>query len=368
MKNIKIHKVKTHSKEWYDWRRGAKIGCSEIRTILYSDDYSDAIILYYKKLGLKNDTWDNEAMLWGRENEDTIARMWQYWDGKTDEWQRKNYINNLAQGNIIRKCKRIGGIVSNEKYPYLFGNVDRIIQKKGGFNLLTGEQLQQEGILEIKTIENWVADKWEFGIDPAYLTQLTGYLMLMNLTYGEIAVLKNGRYLDVFPFEFNKNLAETIDISVTEFCEKHIIPALPYAENYKKALSINDKILEKDCLQAIHELEPPVSDKAAYEQFVKEKWTNKEISVPGNEKLLTFAVKDKRLAYMKGFIEKIKQENKNHLLNFIDHADASVIDFGNDGEVKFFVRKGSQLPQLGNNIKTDIGKTILESAILDLVG
>jgi hypothetical protein len=105
-----------------------------------------------------------------------------------------------------------------------------------------------------------------------------------------------------------------------------------------------------------------------YESFVKEKFLNKEISIQGNDKLFTFAKIDKKLAYVKGLVEKMKQENKNKILQFIDHTQANMIDFDEKGNLKFSVHKGKELPQLGNNIKADINKTYLEKSILDLVG
>lgn len=370
MKNIQIHKIEPRSPEWYKFRLGARVGCSEIRDLLIKNDgYSDSIMLYYKKLGLKKENdIDNEAMFHGRNQEDYIAEMWQYWDGKTDTYNNKNYLNNYNSGTIIRRCRKVNGIVTNTQYPYLFGNVDRLINKNTGFNLLTGEPLEKKGALEIKTVEGWAADKWEFGINPAYVSQLMGYLMLFELDYGEVAVLKNGRFLDVFPFQRNNDIIEIINNHVSVFMEKHVIPGIEWAEKYRQAISTYDKVLEEESLAAIHEYEPEVSGMTAYEDFVKEKFKNQEISIQGNEEILTFARKDKQLAFMAGILDDVKQENKNRILQYIDHTGASRVDFGGDGFLKFFTKVNASRPQLGNHVKPTHSEVLVKKELLSLIG
>jgi len=362
-KPYKIHRIKARTPEWHKFRLGARVGASEVRTVMYSDDYTNRVTLYYKKLGMKNDTFDNEAMLHGRELEDHVANMWQYWDGKVDEFDIKGYINNFNNGRMIRRCRNLNGIVTNPDYPYLFGDPDKLINKKGGFKLNTGEPLNKEGVLEIKTVEGWAADKWKYDIDPAYYTQLQTYLMLLGLDYGEIAVLKNGRYLDVFSFDENKDTQSDIVNAVNVFCKDHVEPALEHAHNYRKAKAIGDQVLEEESLAAIHEYEPDPGSSDTYEQFVKEKYLGEEITIQGTEEMLIFAKRDKELAYLKGQIEKMKQANKNKILKVIDHKQCDVIDFGDNGVVKFFTKKGGKLPQIGNNIKHEFNQDGLIEAV-----
>jgi predicted phage-related endonuclease len=355
-KNFKIYKLKDRSPEWLAFREGAKIGCSELRGLLLPDQHVGPVDIYYKKLGMfkRDRADDNEAMFSGREQEDNVAKRWQYWDGKLDAFGNKNYMNNVANNKIIRRCRRMNGVIVRNDFPYLFGNADRIIQKKDGFNLKTGMPLEKEGVLEIKTAENWAVDKWEYDVDPAHYLQGQGYLYLLGLDYLEIALLANGRYFDVFPYERNQDAINNILSTVESFCKNHIEPALPYSVMYKEAEMKGDQIALQEALAAIHEYEPDPGDTSSYEQFVKEKYKNQNISIQGNKKLLIFAIRDKLLAKAKGEIEKMKQENKNKLLRVIDHNQCNVIDFEEHGVVKFNTRKGATLPQIGNNIKWSV--------------
>ena len=117
-------------------------------TILNLNPYETAARTYHEKIGsmepMKDDT---EFMFWGRELEDKIAEVWQYWDG-TDF----GYLDNMAEGKIIRRCRKVNGYVVNPDYPWLFGSLDRLINKEGGRNMFTGEPLEEESILECKTL------------------------------------------------------------------------------------------------------------------------------------------------------------------------------------------------------------------------
>ena len=66
------------------------------------------------------------------------------------------------------------------------------------------------GCLEIKTISGYEADKWEAGIPPSHVVQVQTQLMVTGWKYGELAVLKDGRFFDVFPFDKHAGVCREI--------------------------------------------------------------------------------------------------------------------------------------------------------------
>lgn len=354
-KNLTYHRIENRSEEWMAFRQRG-IGGSEVRTVLYADDYSDPLVLYYQKLGIKKEIRDNEAMFHGRNLEEYVAKCWEYYDDLKDEFGVPGYVKNMNEGTKIRRCKNLNAIVVNKKYPWLFANVDRIINKKGGFKLSTAEPLTEEGILEIKTTEGFAANKWEGGIDPSYLTQLNMYLLLMELEYGEIAVLKNGRYLNVYPFERNNEICNMIIEQTHDFWYNHVVPARKWIEKKAHAELIGDLSLVEECKRQIQDLEPPVGSNDAAEDFVKENYKRDKVIIDGTDELLEMAKKDALMASIAAELKKIKQQNKNEILLEFFHKECEYFDFGDMGKIRYFIKKGNTDPQLGNNIKIRFDK------------
>ena len=101
--------------EWLAYRHQG-IGASEVGIILGLDDYTSSLELYHYKIGSvqKFDT-EGMAQFMGREHEDMIAKLWQYWDGSEE-----GMIRNFRADKIIRKCQRVNAYMHNPEYPWLF--------------------------------------------------------------------------------------------------------------------------------------------------------------------------------------------------------------------------------------------------------
>jgi predicted phage-related endonuclease len=347
---IKYQKVINRSPEWHELRKNG-IGGSEIRCLLFEDEYNDPLVLYYDKLGMKGQKPDSEAMFHGRHMEDYVANLWQYWDGKKDEYNIPTYLANFEAKQKVRRCRSLNATVTNTKYPWLFANVDRIINKRGGFSLITGESLAREGVLEIKTTEGFAAEKWRNGIDPSYLAQLNLYLMVCELEYGEVAVLKNGRYLDVFPFERSNMICENILEVTHEFWHKHVLPARKWVEIKNTAEREGHEEIRREAISAIHSLEPETGNSKEVENYIKENYKNDKIEAAGSDELYQLSVKDKQLATIMSVVKDIKQGVRNKILVQFFHQGCEFFNFGDDGRIRYFIKQGSSAPQLGNNIK-----------------
>ena len=175
-------------------------------TVLRLNPYETAARLYHEKVGTEEpQKEDSEFMFWGREHEDKIAEIWQYWDG-TDE----GYLQNVKEGKVIRKCRKVNGYVTNPDYPWLFASVDRLIVKKDSLNMLTGEPLKEESPLECKTLSYWAASAWESGLPIFYLVQLHTYMIVFEVDYAEMAILTDGNKFKVEYIKRDEELCNSI--------------------------------------------------------------------------------------------------------------------------------------------------------------
>ena len=189
-----------NSKDWKEFIFPC-LGASEIAAILGLNPYKSSIELYFEKIGAKEVyDFDNVAMFWGRELEAEIANKWEYWDGSPEA-----LIENFKNKNLIRRCRRLNAYVQNKQYPWLFVSLDRVINKQKA-----AEEVVDEGSLECKTISGFSANMWEGGIPIMYVAQLQAQLLACDFQYGEIAILKDGRYFEVYPFDRHEDLVTRI--------------------------------------------------------------------------------------------------------------------------------------------------------------
>ncbi len=184
---LKIHRIPLHSDAWYNFRTTG-IGGSDMGGILGWNKNESLAKIFYEKIGEHSIVREGTTyMFWGREMEDKIAEIWKYWDGS-----EFGYINNREVGKIIRKCKNTDGYITNPDYPWLFASLDRLINKDGGVNMISGEMLTEEGILECKNQGFWAKQVWESGMPDYFIAQIHTYMIILEVDYAEIAILTNG--------------------------------------------------------------------------------------------------------------------------------------------------------------------------------
>jgi putative phage-type endonuclease len=243
------------------------IGASEISPILGLSPYKSSIELYYEKIGVK-EVFDNDnvAMFWGRELEEQIAQKWQYWDGSPE-----GMIENFKNENIIRKCRRLNAYVQHKDFPWLFASLDRVINKQ---NIIVADEAKanalEEGSLECKTISGFSANMWEHGIPPMYVAQLQTQLIASETQYGEIAILKDGRYFEVYPFDRHE-----------VFCERIITESRGFFDRVKKGIEqyFLWKVAPEIDQQNLHsagydQLSPEPDGSEAYKAYLSQTYQN----------------------------------------------------------------------------------------------
>jgi len=269
-----ITRIPQHSKEWYDFRLNG-IGGSEISTVLGLNKYDTVTRTFYEKIGqIEQRQIDNSKMFFGRYMEDKIAELWQYYDGSETGW-----IDNYKNNKIIRQCRNVNGYVVNPSYPWLFASLDRVMNIKGGVNLITSDPLKTEAVLEIKTLSYWSSQMWQDGIPISYLIQVHVYMIIMECDYAEIAILKDGNDFMVEKVQRDEGLCKRIiDISKS-FWYNRILPAKEAFAKRQEAEK-QGNMGEMDKWEGeTQRYEPEPDNSEAYTEFMSEKFLKERETV-----------------------------------------------------------------------------------------
>lgn len=262
---IEYH-IETHSDNWFKFRTtgfdgyGGGIGASETAKICGHDDYSPSIgEVYHHKVGTYfPEPFDNERMLHGRISEQQIIDFTALFDG-TKESYIKNYEKYIAmdrpQSMRVREIHRVRSYIVNPKYPWLFISLDGAIDKNS-FRIRDGIMLDNYAPLEIKTIGEQQAKQYEAGFPSKYVYQINQQMLVLGVDYGEIAVLKDGKYYDLHPFERNEDICQEILEKTHHFWHGRVLKGREYFEAYKEALRIGNKQLADRAMASIDKYEP----------------------------------------------------------------------------------------------------------------
>lgn len=243
--NLEVHDISGWSKdEWLAFRmRG--LGASEIGTMMGVNNFEEPAILWAKKLGIiPSGVSDNIAMLMGRLLEKPVSEMWEYYDVEAANWE--TMAANVEAKKKVRLLYKPEMYVVNPKYPWLFASCDGLFYKG---NDIAGT--------EIKTISGFAAEKYIGGVPISYVYQIYTYMIVFEVDYWEIALLKDGRNFEVIPFERNENIVNTIIESSKEFWENVI--------QSREALSNDDRA-------TLDSLEPMPTDTEVYESYLHERF------------------------------------------------------------------------------------------------
>jgi len=344
--HIKFINIPHHTDEWYAFRRNG-IGGSEIGTVLGINKYDTAVRLFHEKIGsIEPRRDDNERMFWGRHQEESIADIWQYYDGTKD-----GYIENFKNNRPVRNCRNLNGYIVNPNYPWLFGEVDRLINIKGGYNLITGEALKEEAVLECKNMGYWMSKIWEDGIPIYHLAQIHIYMALLETDYAEIAMLVDGADFVVEKVQRDEALMNRILSLSKAWWYERVVPAKE-AKRLADIAEAMGNVSETEKNEAlIQRYEPEPDSSEAYKDFMAERFVKIRPSVEGNMQLYALAKRDNFLKKMKGKIDDERNRLKNIFIQFLTQNQAESIDFGKLGVVNWSEKKGSQSRTFNNRTK-----------------
>jgi predicted phage-related endonuclease len=231
------------------------IGASEIGLYMISNKYKSRTELYYEKVGILNRPHeDNDAMFWGRELEEQVAEKWQYWDG-SKEGMRINYM----AGKIQRKCRRMKAYIRNKACPWLFVSLDRVINKIG---------TKKEGSLECKNMSGYSAGMWESGLPPFHIIQGQAQILGSLLDYNELAILIDGRNMEVYPFEREEGIVNAIYEESKDFFERVKIGI----QHFILSLVCPDEKQSKLHLHFVDAKAPEIGNSVADENYLAERY------------------------------------------------------------------------------------------------
>lgn len=362
-KGIKIVRIEAHTPAWYAYR-GNGIGGSEVGTVLGINKYDTWMRIYHEKVGtIDQRIEDNTKMFWGREHEDKISDIWQYWDDTPD-----GYVNNRNNNRIIRKCKNVNGYIVNPKYPWLFGSLDRLINIEGGANFITGEPLWNEVPLECKTLSYWAASVWESGIPQYFLAQLQTYMIILEVDYAEIAILKDGNDFRVEYIQQDRAMAEKIIEVTKSFWYDRIVPAKEAYRLRNEADISGDVAVAEKYDAIIQKLEPPPDDTEAYKQYMAMKFLKERDRVQGSFALFEICREDEML---KKIIQRLgfkRDYTKNQMIEFMVNNRSDYITFGNEGGVRWVDKRNITTKSLVISLKEKPSEHVVDREIdkLDL--
>ena len=173
--------------EWLEQRRKG-IGGSDVAGILGVSKWSSPIKVYMDKIGELPPVEDNEAMYWGRVQEEIVAKEFELRSGM-----------KVRRSNVIHQ---------HPKYPWMLANVDRLI-------------IGQKAGLECKTASSYLLDAWEGDQVPdAYLLQCMHYMEVLGYDEWWIAALIGGNRFVYKKIERDQELIDLIVEKEAEFWQR----------------------------------------------------------------------------------------------------------------------------------------------------
>ena len=336
---LQIDKSDWSHEEWLQFRLSG-IGGSEVGTIIQMPDpndasrtlsgfnkYESATQLFYKKLGIIPAFKEEKIeMFMGNYLEDAVADLWKYHDGTLD-----GMMANYAKGIEVKKCRKINKILQNPAYPWMYANLDRVINI--GSNPL---DLNEEGVLECKTIDKFAAEQWESGIPEYYIFQVQTYMLVADLQYAEIAMLKSGRYLEVYPIKRSDIICEQIVLQTESFWNK-VLKAIPMVAEMKLYQMEGKFDIAEQIESEIDNLAPPSDASPAYLEFMKERYRKGDASERlGTEQEHILAVSHAKAQENIKYWEGIELGYKNELLDAMKYTE--ILRFDGKERVEWKVR------------------------------
>ncbi len=167
--------------EWLDIRRKG-IGGSDAAAICGVNPWRGPLSVYLSKVGEAPDADANEAMEWGTELEDTIAKV----------------FSRRTQ----QKVKRCNMILQHNDHDFMLANVDR-------FTL--DDEEGEWGVLEVKNVGEYRREDWADGAVPEYYEiQGQHYMAVTGANYVWFAPLIGGNKMQPVKVMRNERLITSL--------------------------------------------------------------------------------------------------------------------------------------------------------------
>jgi putative phage-type endonuclease len=268
---INQNAIPTSSMSRYEWlqERSKGIGGSDAGVILGLNKYRTSFELWLEKTGqVEPVEIDNEAIYWGNEMENVVAKEFEKRTGK--------------------KVRRTNFMFTHNEHSFMKANIDRVI-------------VGESAILECKTASAYLAKEWVGDEIPAtYLVQVQHYLAVTGKEKGYIAVLIGGNHFVWKEIQRDEELINMIIDAEKHFWEYHV--------------------------QQFNQ--PTLDGSSAAEKYLKEKYEKAEA---GKEVVLPVEFKEIIVQYEKiqadeKLIKTAKTEIENKLKAELQDAETGIVD------------------------------------------
>jgi len=293
----KLIKTKTDKLSESDWQKlrqsfvsRGMVGGSDAGTLLGWNKWKSPLNLFYQSIGVDLlPTKMNRQMAFGKMLEDTIANMWQYWDGE------QNFVQNVINSNKVRKFRKVKAIIENPKYPALFANLDGEITLHPVFG-------KKKGILEIKNVGKMTVDSYIDGVPPSYIAQMNHYMLVTGHKYAEICMQVDGQDMLVKTYEADPEIQQAI-LQKAEEHQRRVLAA--------RAAIMEVGASEKEEVYGLAaQFEPDADNSEDFNAFISVKHKDREndITIHGGQDQADWASEYAR------YNETIKQAESDKLL------------------------------------------------------
>jgi putative phage-type endonuclease len=273
------------------------IGGSDAGSILGLSEYVSRYELWGIKAGLYEGlNQESSASFFGRFFESAIADLYTYWGGDFESLM----ANHKDQKRVNEIEPDIYHYIDDEN-PFLQCSPDRII--------LSNYKHKGQGVLEVKTILGFVADKYEAGIPPMYYAQMQHNMMVTGLGWGDFVILKDGRNFDVFHIERNDDFIADLKKREIDF--------------WARVIKTREAVARNESYEAY---EPEIDGTEAFAHFLKRQYQGKEETIYATPEdkanAETYDICNKQIKE----IEKKKQLAQNSLMFKMKDATVMIID------------------------------------------
>lgn len=257
--------------EWLEARRKG-IGGSDAAAVCGLNPYKSPLEVYLEKIGEIDSPEDNDAMYWGRKLEDIVAR----------EFSERTGL----------KVRRVNSILTHKEFPFILGNLDRIIIANN----------EGPGVLECKTSSAYSLKNWGEEVPPMYQLQVQHYLAVTGYKYGYVAVLIGGRVFRYFRVDRDEDLIANLIKIESDFWHNHVLAGvMPEPDGNENTSKLLSKLYPESNGKAIVLKNPET--KSLLERYFDLEQQEKEIKTQKDEvvnKLKSF-MQDNELALCDGY-------------------------------------------------------------------
>lgn len=185
--------------------RKRTVGASESAAALGLSKWKTSVEVYMEKIGMAPMQEDSDAMYWGREFEEPIAKRYEKETGKE-----------------LRSHETVTG----DKYPFMSCNLDRWIVDDNAETFY----LKAKAAVECKNV-GYFSDEWGIpGTDEIptdYLIQVAHQAIVCDLDYVDIAVLGNRYDFRIYRYNRNPKLEEKIIEGLRKFWYENVLKEIP---------------------------------------------------------------------------------------------------------------------------------------------